>query len=883
MISVDLPESEIAPYIRRINSQHGYTSICVACINSPKNVTVSGDDSSIEMLKFELDSRRVPAQKLKTGVAYHSPHMEHIALEYAMALGGLQKRDKKLSLVTMISSVTTEVVSSVDVLCTADYWVRNMVQPVRFREALSLMILHSIPQQPECTHSSKLAPMSDLLEVGPHPALRRPVAAILEGLTTKSDIRYSSVLSRNELTIKPILKLTGNLWSRGYPIALNKVNRAELAVRSKDAAFLDLPEYPFDHTRRYWYDSKISKDTRLPRHHRLELLGMPMPDWNPSEARWRRFIDPSETPWVEDHKISGTTLYPATGMIVMAIEGAKQLAEPNRPVVGYLVKDTVFFHPITITTGEKTELQLCIRPIRSRSEKDFPSSEFRIYIRTRDEWQENCRGTIQVQYAATNPEWTAENEHRKARHFKERYDSAVQSCQVRVDRNKFYSHLDSLGLFYGRDFQALDNLAWDGRDTAVGDVEIFKWTPQQSHHRIQPHVVHPVTFDAVGQLMWVALTKGGNDTTINDAAVTRIRSAWCSSSGLASVGATTESAKLKTFVNTSFKGFRGTDSSLFALDQSGNLKLWIDNLETTSVSGINVAHSQSEARRLCYSMSWKPDLNLLSSDEIVAYCRGDQNEDYEIVESCPSLERVLISFARRAMSNSLTTESANRLPHLKKYVALLQRQIDGYLIQEEQMNEVSLPCYKKFPGSLDAIAEGLYRGSARGKLMITVARRLREIIEGTLDLESVISGENLAENFYRELVDRSPCCEQVQKYIEALAHKNPHMKILEIGAGQGLMTEHILAGLTDQSQAGVARFSRYDITDKVAASLEKARDSLSVPGPNMGFKVLDIEHDPQSQGYGAESYDLVVVALVSQPWSNSILPLNTILGLTCHS
>ena len=45
----------------------------LACINRPQNVTVSGDEQAIDLLKRKLDREDVAAQKHRTGDAYHSP------------------------------------------------------------------------------------------------------------------------------------------------------------------------------------------------------------------------------------------------------------------------------------------------------------------------------------------------------------------------------------------------------------------------------------------------------------------------------------------------------------------------------------------------------------------------------------------------------------------------------------------------------------------------------------------------------------------------------------------------------------------------------------------------------------------------------------------
>lgn len=60
------------------------------------------------------------------------------------------------------------------------------------------------------------------------------------------------------------------------------------------------------------------------------LARTPVPDWNPLEPK---FFDATGTPWIEHRRVKGT-IYPATGIIVMANQGAKQLADPNPTING---------------------------------------------------------------------------------------------------------------------------------------------------------------------------------------------------------------------------------------------------------------------------------------------------------------------------------------------------------------------------------------------------------------------------------------------------------------------------------------------------------------------------------------------------------------------
>lgn len=126
----------------------------------------------------------------------------------------------------------------------------------------------------------------------------------------------------------------------------------------------------------------------------------------------------------------------------------------------------------------------------------------------------------------------------------------------------------------------MSDLAWDGNSVSIGTLKTFEWTNEQSRHSRQPHTVHPTTLDAAGQLLWVALTKGATENVFNGAAVTRIRSAWISSSGLGYAEATS----IRACSTSSLRGLRGIESSMVALDHEGNIKMDIRNMEITAVS-----------------------------------------------------------------------------------------------------------------------------------------------------------------------------------------------------------------------------------------------------------------------------------------------------------
>ena len=201
----------------------------------------------------------------------------------------------------MFSTVTASQVTS-NRLCQSEYWINNMVSPVRFSDTLIHMCKVSETFQRKKLGQAiqhNIAP-TDILEIGPHSTLKGPIRDILKTVPKGNMIQYHSVLLRNAPSVHVLLETIGRLHCSGYCIDLKAANR--LSEKS-ETALIDLPEYPFNHTRRHWLESRISKGYRFRKFGRLDLLGTPNSDPNTLDAQWRNVIRLKECPWIEDHKV----------------------------------------------------------------------------------------------------------------------------------------------------------------------------------------------------------------------------------------------------------------------------------------------------------------------------------------------------------------------------------------------------------------------------------------------------------------------------------------------------------------------------------------------------------------------------------------------------
>lgn len=99
--------------------------------------------------------------------------------------------------------------------------------------------------------------------------------------------------------------------------------------------------------------------------------------------------------------------------------------------------------------------------------------------------------------------------------------------------------------------------------------------------------------------------------------------------------------------------------------------------------------------------------------------------------------------------------------------------------------------------------------------------------------------------------------------MELLIHKKPVKKVLQIGAGNGPIPLAI-ARATSGESSGYAGFeyAHWDYTDVSENNLEDAKDQLKEQQDRMSFFALDIEKDPEEQGFELGYYDLIIAATV---------------------
>ncbi|KAG6041353.1 Type I Iterative PKS, partial [Claviceps citrina] len=448
MLAVGAGRETVAPMMKML--QNGYST--VACENSPDSVTVSGDAAAIDELAAKLESESVFNRKLKVEVAYHSRHMELAAGSYLDSIQDVVATSTDVAFYSALKGQLLEDTSELD----ATYWVNNLTQPVLFSTALQALC-HA--EEPDV-----------LVEIGPHSTLEGPIKHVMKAVGDKAKrMTYMSSLKREENATRSMLMLAGNLFKKGAALDFSGVNPD--MVNPKPAHISNLAPYPWS-AKKYWRESRVSRQHRLKRFARHDLLGLMTSLSSDLEPSWRNVIRTEDMPWLRDHKMQELTTFPFSGFVSMGVEAAAQRAAMRGVEFDqFNIREMQVTRPLLLQDDGEYEVITNLRQYsegtRSYSDK---WDEFRVHSYHEDRgWTEHCRGLIGV----SRREEASQVCTVRADEAAEIVAKAKQVCKTTLPTSAFYSELRARGAGYGPILQNIHSLsACDDFEHGIGGVVV---------------------------------------------------------------------------------------------------------------------------------------------------------------------------------------------------------------------------------------------------------------------------------------------------------------------------------------------------------------------------------------------------------------------------
>jgi acyl transferase domain-containing protein len=638
MMAVGSSPADIEKWLDKVTKG----DVVVACVNSPTSITLSGDATGIDELEPMLKEAGIFARKLKVDTAYHSPHMQTIAGQYFEAIADITTLPARNGC-QMHSSVRGGYIDPNEL--GAANWVRNLVSTVQFADAVH-DLLRPLVNGEHAAHNA----VDMLVEVGPHSAFQGPVNQTMKAHGI-SGINYCTMLSRGKHAINTVLSCAATLYAEGFPVDLRRVNQDDsFAVEP----ILDMPSYPWNHSIRYWAESRVGKEYRQRKYPRTPLLGAPCPSMGVGEKLWRGFIRPSEEPWVHDHVIQGSVLYPAAGFLAMAIEAARQEAEPGKPIEGYRLRDVQINAALVIEENVESEVILRLQPHKmgTLDAGSVSWQEFTVSSSTDGtDLRENCSGLLTIDYKPTEGSYMHIEKIKEVETIKGQFAKAKEQCKAAINVDEFYAHLDTVGLTYGETFTNLTEVhtnAATGECTGrlvIPDVE----SAIPPHMRERPHVIHPTALDAIFHLAFAAISEHSRS----------LKSAMVPIS-IAEVLISNEvphrkGSQLEGFAQSSRFGFRElvTDINIFD-QQTTDAVVKINGFRCADVSGSSQGADSAEgevARPIAFKEIHRPALELLDFEELKRAVNVDAGEIANgAFEKNISLEKSALTIVKRTLS-----------------------------------------------------------------------------------------------------------------------------------------------------------------------------------------------------------------------------------------
>ncbi|KAF5671222.1 beta-ketoacyl synthase domain-containing protein [Fusarium heterosporum] len=805
--------------------------ISVAASNARSSVTVSGDADAIVEAKEVLDAEGTFARELQVDKAYHSHHMKPCSEAYLNSLLQCRIKVRRTDVngdCIWYSSVHGSAgrYTHEPETFSGQYWVDNLVKPVMFSQALDRAVQES-------------QRLDLVLEVGPHPALRGPASDLIKALTGIA-LPYCGLLKRGENDLCAFSEALGFIWRHVHvdqgqqPLPDFEAFARACVSDPRDfrpQVCKELPGYPWDHAKSLFWESRTSKLWRSRQKSEHKLLGVPTISGNHQDVHWRKIMRVSEMEWLSGHKFQNQVLFPAAGYVCMAIEAVSHLVPDQQDKTRVIELNDMKIHR-AITLSEQssigTEVTFTIHTRKKDSTTTIADfSCFSVEADAGADEQSKCNFTGSATVMTSN---TSAQALQPAR-------SEPRLPLTDVDLDQFYSSVSSIGLDYSGDFVAKSI----NRRLGFATVSMSQ---NDRHELLVDPAVLDTSFHGVFSAfcypndgrMWTAyLPTSIRRIRVTPRPVGEQRENSQSLQKHFSADCTLREASNKIIV---------ADVDLYSA-LGDTLECQLEGLTCTSFT----TQSPDQDRKLFSRTVWRKDISGGIENNRIIRASHDDNRLYEV------LERTSYYFLRRLRDGLSTSEiqSENMAWHYKASLGwVLERLLPS--IENGQHPRV------KAEWSSDSEEDiQNWRNEFGDEISLravhAIGQAYAEIVRGTIPPLQILMEDDVLNRLYKDCIGGQTANRQVGELVGQLAHRYPQMNILEIGAGTGGTTTTALRCLN-------SNFASYTYTDISPGFFEKAASAFSSHAHKMIFKTLDIERDPEEQGYELHSFDVIMAANV---------------------
>jgi acyl transferase domain-containing protein/ubiquinone/menaquinone biosynthesis C-methylase UbiE/acyl carrier protein len=781
--------------------------IVPAAYNSPFSVTISGDADAIDAARARLENDKVFTRKLMVERAYHSHHMELCAAPYLKSLGpGAMVPSRPYdAFPSWFSSVHPGMRSGPHQQVPMSYWVDNAISPVQFSHAVTTAI-------------SEMGVPNLFIEIGPHPALEKPVRQIVDAYSPNAEVSYIGLLKRNSNSIVALSEALGFIWTKFGKTAVNLAEFDTTVSDGPQPMFLkDLPTYSWDHDREYWWESRLLRKHYEATFPPNELLGMEMSTGASHEMKWRQFLDPAQVPWMLEHRLNDLAVLPGAAYIAMATAAAQRICHgQNKSVIE--IQDLRF------------ELSIAFPDRRTPIETVLTVSKItrNSYSTTADFWIDFCsHQRLDELMAAARGKLII---HHGVRHVgtpSVLFPEEMSSSLTPLDPGHFYDKMYEAGYGYTGTFQCIKSLK-RRRDFSTGELTLTQ----------SELLFHPATLDGLFQGCLTADSFPGDSAMpkFNVPSFLRSIKVFPGHWEELSAGCTSLNFDVAATGNSEFSG------TLYSADGRQSV-IQMDGFVTAPFR-LTTAEDDVKMYAEVVWMPYSPETALLDPKRA-----EDSSTERALAIACERVSLYYLRTLENLVSNGLDFTQADRaMHHLLEFgrIALSEARLGimpAYM-SEDWLNDTKeeiAAIVNRYPTSID-----LHLADRMGKAYPL-------IISGEQNALGTLLEKNGLTMLYRDGIGFPFALRSLGNVLGILARRCPSMKILEVGAGTGSATEKALES---------SSCSSYSYTDVSPAFLGPAKEKFKQYVDKMKFKVFDMDKEPSEQGYQHGSFDVIIAANV---------------------
>jgi acyl transferase domain-containing protein/thioesterase domain-containing protein/NADP-dependent 3-hydroxy acid dehydrogenase YdfG/acyl carrier protein len=343
MVAIQATEAEIRDALARV------AQVDLAAVNGPASCVISGDAPAVLALAEEFAAAGRKTKRLAVSHAFHSGRMEPMLAELAEVARTITYRPPQIPIVSNL----TGALAAPELLCEADYWVRQVRAPVRFAAGVDALAE---------------AGATALLELGPRPAL----AAMAAERLAEHERRITT------LTVSAREEAEAEGETEALNAALGALHCA--GVELDWAAYfaphgprvVELPRYAFVR-RPYWLEASAERPVVEQGSSRYPLAGRRV-DLAGGLALHTLEVGPALMPYLGDHAVYDRLVVPGSFYLAVLLA----VAESHWPERAVELRSVQFIRALAFSgSGDHSSLHVELTP-RGEGEAGLAATIFTI-------------------------------------------------------------------------------------------------------------------------------------------------------------------------------------------------------------------------------------------------------------------------------------------------------------------------------------------------------------------------------------------------------------------------------------------------------------------------------------------------------------------------